>query len=705
MKFICACLSAALAVLNARAADTITNAAELVPCLGVNGRADVPFELTATVTRGTGSGAMASQTFYAKASGCDIRLVDKIRDSKPLLLSPGDVLHVTGVTVNLHDVVSADCETIEVIGHTPPEPPRQTTIRAILQGQHPYQYVRTHGRVTDAFNDDIDHQFVRVVIAPVDDPNIGSLNLTIPAATASLDVASSLIGAEVDACGVFSPVTRGLRRACRSEIDLRSFSDITVTRPAPSDPFDIPDLDDIRQSNAINVGRRRTAGRVIAVWRGRNVLIRTDAGEVIKAKLASANSPACGDDIVLAGLPDTDLFHVNLRRAIWKKTGESGSPADTPIPVTDDDLFTDGAGNPEIKADFHGKAVTLTGVVISLPTSNCDGERVHLKCGRHTIAVDTSSTPAARAGLEVGCTVTATGTCVVKTDHWKPNEPSPFIEEVFIVTRLPSDITVRARPPWWTTRRLTTLVSMLATVLLSILFWNFALRHVSERKSRELTAEKLANITSRLKVEERTRIAVELHDSIAQNLTGVSLEIDSAEQLAGKNPIGMMQHLQIAARTLQSCRNELRNCLWDLRSRALEEDDMNEAIRRAIAPQISDVTLTIRFNVPRAKLTDDVAHVLMRIVRELAINAVRHGKAKNVWIAGSLDGDRLLFSVRDDGSGFDPDTRPGVLQGHFGLQGIHERVNQFNGTMDIASAPGHGSKVTISLTIPTKEQT
>ena len=705
MRVICTCLAAFFAILSARTADTITNAAELVSCLGVNGRAGVPFDLTATVTRGTDTGASASQSFYAKASGCDIMLVDKIRCPEPLLLRPGDVLRATGVTARLDDVVSADCETIEVIGHTSPEPPHQTTIRAILQGQHPYQYVRTHGLVTDAFNDDIDHQFVRVVIAPVDDPNSGSLNLTIPAATVSLDTVTSLIGAEVDAGGVFSPITRGLRRVCRSEIDLRSFSDITVTRPAPSDPFDIPDLDDVRRSNAINVGRRRAAGRVIAVWRGLNVLVRTDAGEVIKAKLASANSPAFGDDIVLAGLPDTNLFHVNLRRAIWKKIGEGRSPADMPIPVTDNDLFTDGAGNPEIKADFHGKAISLTGVVISLPTSDCDGERVHLKCGRHTIAVDTSSTPAARTGLELGCTVTATGTCVVKTDYWKPNEPSPLIEEVFVVTRLPTDITVRARPPWWTTRRLTTLVSMLVTVLLSILFWNFALRHVSERKSRELTAEKLANITSRLKVEERTRIAVELHDSIAQNLTGVSLEIDSAEQLADKNPAGMMQHLQIAARTLQSCRNELRNCLWDLRSRALEEEDLNEAIRRAIAPQISDVTLTIRFNVPRAKLTDDVAHVLMRIVRELAINAVRHGKAKNVWIAGSLDGGRLLFSVRDDGAGFDPDTRPGVLQGHFGLQGIHERVNRFDGTMDISSEPGHGTKVTIALNIPDKEKT
>jgi signal transduction histidine kinase len=111
------------------------------------------------------------------------------------------------------------------------------------------------------------------------------------------------------------------------------------------------------------------------------------------------------------------------------------------------------------------------------------------------------------------------------------------------------------------------------------------------------------------------------------------------------------------------------------------------------------VDLAIRFNVPRKALSDDIAHVLMRIVRELVQNAVRHGGASQVKIAGSLDGDSLRFSVSDNGCGFDPATRPGVMQGHFGLQGIHERVNQLNGDLSIESAPGKGAKVSIRLKV------
>jgi signal transduction histidine kinase len=235
-------------------------------------------------------------------------------------------------------------------------------------------------------------------------------------------------------------------------------------------------------------------------------------------------------------------------------------------------------------------------------------------------------------------------------------------------------------------------------VILAFLLWNVLLRRLAEKRGRELMKAKLSQVESQLKVRERTRIAVELHDTIAQNLTGVSLEIDSAEQLATKDPQEMMKHLGMAARTLQSCRNELRNCLWDLRSRALEESCLNETIRRAIAPLISNIDLSIRFNVERRHLTDDTAHVLMRIIRELVLNAVRHGGASSVKIAGSLEnGDTLRFSVSDNGCGFDPESRPGVMQGHFGLQGVRERVNQFDGKMNIESTPGKGSRVSILL--------
>lgn len=108
----------------------------------------------------------------------------------------------------------------------------------------------------------------------------------------------------------------------------------------------------------------------------------------------------------------------------------------------------------------------------------------------------------------------------------------------------------------------------------------------------------------------------------------------------------------------------------------------------------------MRFNVARSKITDNTAHALLRVIRELVINAIRHGNATVVRVAGSLDQATLLCSVTDNGCGFDPNTAPGILQGHFGLQGVRERIEELGGMIKIASVPGKGAKVTISIPIP-----
>jgi len=105
----------------------------------------------------------------------------------------------------------------------------------------------------------------------------------------------------------------------------------------------------------------------------------------------------------------------------------------------------------------------------------------------------------------------------------------------------------------------------------------------------------------------------------------------------------------------------------------------------------------VRFNVPREKLSDNTAHALLRTIRELVVNALRHGNAQTVKVAGSIDGETILCSVTDDGCGFDPDESPGILQGHFGLQGVRERIAQLGGTFTIESAPGKGTKATIRI--------
>lgn len=238
-----------------------------------------------------------------------------------------------------------------------------------------------------------------------------------------------------------------------------------------------------------------------------------------------------------------------------------------------------------------------------------------------------------------------------------------------------------------------------ATLILVILAWNTLLRRHIDRRSRELASERLASFSTSLKVEERTRLSVELHDTISQMLTGIALELDAARDFAQSDTKEMNRHLDLAARTLSSCRNDLRNCMWDLRNQTLDDYTMDEAIRRTLAPHISGVSLSVRFAINRELLSDTTALAILRIIRELTHNAVRHGKATTIKIAGCIENSTLLFSVTDNGGGFDPAAAPGVEQGHFGLQGITERTEQLNGELKINSTRGKGTKAVVSIVL------
>ena len=129
----------------------------------------------------------------------------------------------------------------------------------------------------------------------------------------------------------------------------------------------------------------------------------------------------------------------------------------------------------------------------------------------------------------------------------------------------------------------------------------------------------------------------------------------------------------------------------------MEEPDFDDAIRKNLAKLALPASVQVRFNIPRAKVSDSTAHSILCIVRELVSNAVRHGKASSIKVAGSVENDCLLFSVKDNGCGFDAEHRPGVNEGHFGLAGIKDRVNRLGGLLEIKSSPGKGAKITVVI--------
>ena len=613
------------------------------------------------------------------------------------LFRAGDRVHASGVVIGEYGGIYAHCTNMTLVSHGKQPSAVRTTIGELLSGKYDGKLVTVRGEVTDAFPDDIDKAYIYLILSEGD----RSIYAPISYKDASPSDAEAMIGSTVEATGVFTTGQNVGRRRCIGHMLMSEgrwpVQPLCSTR---KDPFDAPELAttcDMEPDKVFTLGRRRVIGTVLASWHGDRALVKTDDGNVVRLDIASPDTPLPGLRIEAVGLPESDLYNVNLRRVRWRQAAGVPLKAEPPERVAAESLL--GYDRGLRKTGFHGRAVKIKGIVRGLPSSKGDGRAI-LEDGGFLLSVDFSNCHEVLQDTTVGCTVEVDGIAVIEVDNWRPSAIFPQIKEVFVVVTAQDALTVLKRPSWWTAGRSMTAIGLLLTIILGVTIWNRSLKSLAERRGRELTEETVSRVASELKVRERTRLAVELHDSIAQNLTGAIMEIRTGVRLGSANHGGMIDHLEMAQKTLESCRHELRNCIWDLRNRALEQTDMDKAIRLTVTPQIGSASLAVRFAVPRERISDNSAHAILRIIRELAVNAVRHGRATAIKVAGSVENGKLMFAVSDNGCGFDPSSAPGVEDGHFGLQGIRERVAALDGEMSVDSEPGRGAKITISIKCP-----
>lgn len=656
------------------------------------------FDLSVTVA----SGIQTNADDFAVEDSSGAALITTGSCSNVSIVYPGSKIHARGILNRTgHGHIAADCTSLVQTGETTPPPIQSLTLRQFSSGKWDSRIIRTTGTLHDCFIDEIDNECIYLILNQGND----TIYATCYNQPTTFKTIERWLGSELSITGLCDPRPSGCRRKIGRILRFNDLKSVDIITPAPLDPFHSSPIvmeNGIQPTDFITLRRHKTSGIVLAVWHGDTLLIKTPAHKISRILLAKDPSPSVGSCIDVVGIPETDLYRINFTRAIWRKSTVTPEMDHEVTAVTANTLMAALHGEAAINADFHGQTILLRGIVRSLPSIGNDG-RFYLESDGYTLPVDISANPVLAEKLEIGSVIDVTGVCVMDIENWRPNLVFPHIKEVMIVTRTPDDIVVIERPPWWTPARLMIVIGSLLAVLVGILIWNRALKALAEKCGKALANEELERLVSDLKVCERTRLAVELHDSIAQNLTGVSMEIDTALRGEEQLPPTAAQHMGRALRTIDSCRGELRNCLWDLRSQALEEDDMNKAIRLTLSQTIGKADLIVRFNVPRSRFADNTAHTLLRIIRELAANAVRHGHATEIKVAGSIEDNILKFSVQDNGCGFDPDACPGVLEGHFGLQGVRERVASFEGNVQIESAPGKGTRVSVSINVPQTE--
>jgi ligand-binding sensor domain-containing protein/signal transduction histidine kinase len=232
---------------------------------------------------------------------------------------------------------------------------------------------------------------------------------------------------------------------------------------------------------------------------------------------------------------------------------------------------------------------------------------------------------------------------------------------------------------WWFSS------ACLALVLLLIFaIYQYRVRHVRARFEAVL--------------EERSRLAREMHDTVIQGCTGVSalLEAVAMEEESMHMETGLMD---VARQQLRTTIAEARDAVWNLR----HEDEGPDVLSRKMAAMAAQVGA--EFHLPVTCLTSGtpfgisppMAHDLLMIAREAVCNAALHGHPSQITIGMEFTGRELVLTVSDDGCGFDPRQGEPQSDHHFGLKGMRERANRWGGEFRLTSAHGNGTRVEARL--------
>jgi len=197
---------------------------------------------------------------------------------------------------------------------------------------------------------------------------------------------------------------------------------------------------------------------------------------------------------------------------------------------------------------------------------------------------------------------------------------------------------------------------------------------------------------------ERSRMARDIHDTLAQGFVGISLQIEAVGKMLDESPQSAKQHLDLAQSMVTHSLAEARRTVWDLRAQALEQADLATALSEAARRMTSGTPTRAVFNVTGAQrpLPATVENNLLRIGQEAMTNAMKHAQAKSLRVELAFEPKQIKLRVQDDGCGFDAQNGAASRDGHFGLIGMRERAERLRGKLTVESRPGAGTEIKVT---------
>lgn len=386
-----------------------------------------------------------------------------------------------------------------------------------------------------------------------------------------------------------------------------------------------------------------------------------------------------GDVVDAVGFPVTGESAPVLRDAVFYRVGRSAElhpvPFDMSVPWE----------------SYDGSVIELDATLLGRDVQP-DGVRLLLQ--HDEVLFDATLSPAKSATIflstPLNSQVHVTGICLVRSGGlW--SIPQSFR----MLLRSPQDLVILHTPSWWNLRHALWALGGAVAALLIVIAWIVVLGR-RLREQMELIRQKLR---SGAVLQERNRIARELHDNLEQELAGITMQLDLAVDCFQQAPRVSREALETARKMSRHSMLDARRSVWDLRCHLLEEGDLVSALRQIVQPPASrkDLKVDVSVRGTPIRLPATIEMNLLRIGQEAVSNAIKHSHARVVNAILEYEDHRIRLSIKDDGQGFLP--QEANSSGHFGLLDMRERAQSMGCVLQVDSELDRGTQVIVEIPV------
>lgn len=540
----------------------------------------------------------------------------------------------------------------------------------------------------------------------------------------------SLVAARVRVRGTAATSFNYARRQLTAiNIMVPTAEDFIVEEPEQHPPFEQPfiPLDDVAKfRTSTNIGERMHVRGVLTFQRPGLDLFLQDATGGLHLESHSPVSLPVGRSVEAAGFLEIVDYQPVLRDAVFREL------ADPPAPVTAKSVpFS------ELRDGRHGgELIVLRGRLLDRSVHPVRREDASFAGVRTTCTVrvedqllsaelESPQENTALNAIPVGSLVELKGVASLETGE------DGKLRALRLLLPDASGVRVLESPSALTSERLLIGSTVLCVLLAAVAGWlltvsrkNVMLKFLVEEREKaqrelqqahdrlevrvkerteqlraEMSVRKAAEVEFRAVLTERTRLARELHDTLEQALTGISLQLDTAARLFTRNPADAGQPLELARRFLAQSRLELRRSIWDLRSRELEQFALTQALTISSGQILagSAITAEVTTSGDSKRLPEVVEENFLRIAQEALTNVVKHSGASAVTIRLIFATELVTMEIKDNGSGLVTARVAANDEPHYGLLGMKERAKRLGGRLDVSGPAGEGTTVRVSV--------